>query len=73
MSMDTLRQSLDNQFYAREFNAKIRKGKSYYAISPLTNQHSAVTQFRTRKGSLQAKSERTGKWLGVTVESVCVN
>lgn len=70
MSIDLLRQSLDNQYHAREFNAHIRKGRNFYAISPLTKQVASVTQFRTRKGHLQAQSERTGKWLGVTIESV---
>lgn len=65
----TLSERLDNEACAREWNKQIREGRTFWAASPLNGQHATVTQFRSRKGHLQGKSERTGKWLGVTRES----
>jgi len=65
-----LRQALDNADYARAWNKEIKAGRRFYAISPLTGLFADVTQFRVRKGWLQAKSLRTGKWLGVTFDTV---
>lgn len=59
-----------NSRQARAWNKEIKDGASFYAISPLNGLYSDVTQFRTYKGHLQAKSLRTGKWLGVTFASV---
>ena len=66
----TLSERLDNEACAREWNKQLRGGKTFWAVSPLNGQHAAVVKFRARKGHLQGQSERTGKWLGVTRESV---
>lgn len=75
--MDTvpLRERLDAQDRARAFNRNIKQGKRYYAISPLAAHHgrmTPVTKFRVRKGGLQAQSQYTGNWFGVTFENVRV-
>lgn len=70
MNEMTSREAYDNGCYARAWNKEIKKGRLFYAISPLTGQSTPVCQFRTRKGHLEAKSERTGNWLGVAHESV---
>lgn len=66
----TLRETLDNQDYARAWNKEIKAGRHFYAASPLTDNLCPVEQFRTRSGRLEAKSEQTGRWLQVSFERV---